>query len=143
MKTKLILALSLCLFAFSVNAQSVLGKWKTFDDKTGEAKSIVEITERKGKLYGKVVQLLNPKMQDAKCKDCPDGKAGKPIIGTEVLYNLTKSGDKYDGGKILDPASGKVYKCNIQLGDKNTLNVRGYVGFSLIGRTQTWKRVTE
>lgn len=143
MKTKLILTISLLLFTVTANAQSVLGKWKTFDDKTGDAKSIVEITERNGKIYGKVIELLNPEMKNMKCKDCPGDDKGKPVVGIEVLKGLSKNGDKYDDGKILDPSSGKVYKCNIQLDGKNTLKVRGYIGFAAIGRTQTWERVKE
>lgn len=143
MKTKLILAFSLLILTVSANAQSVLGKWKTFDDATGEAKSIVEITERNGKIYGKVVKLLNPKMAGLKCKDCPGADKDKPVVGIEVLKGLSKNGNKYDDGKILDPSSGKIYKCNIQLDGKNTLKVRGYIGFAALGRTQTWQRVEE
>lgn len=143
MKTRLILVFGLLLLTMSVNAQTVLGKWKTFDDKTGEAKSIVEITERNGKIYGKVIQLLNPKMKNLKCQDCPGVDKDKPVVGIEVLKGLSKNGDKYDGGKILDPSSGKVYKCNIQLDGKNSLKVRGYIGFAALGRTQTWQRVED
>lgn len=143
MKTKLIFTISLLLLTTTISAQSVLGKWKTFDDETGEAKSIIEITERGGKIYGKIIELLNPKMKNMKCKDCPGADKDKPVVGIEVLKGLSKSGKKYDGGKILDPASGKVYKCNIQLDGNNTLKVRGYIGFAAIGRTQTWQRVTE
>lgn len=143
MKAKLIVAISLLFLTVSVNAQSVLGKWKTFDDETGDAKSIVEITERNGKVYGKVIKLLDPKKANMKCKDCPGADKDKPVVGIEVLKRLSKNGDKYDGGKILDPASGKVYKCNIQLDGKNTLKVRGYIGFAALGRTQTWKRAED
>lgn len=143
MKTKLILAFSLLLLATTASAQTVLGKWKTFDDETGDAKSIIEITERNGKIYGKIIELLNPKMKNMKCIDCPDADKDKPVVGIEVLKGLSKSGKKYDGGKILDPSSGKVYKCSIQLEGNNTLKVRGYIGFAAIGRTQTWKRVVE
>lgn len=143
MKSKFVLFLSLFLFAAAVNAQTVFGKWKTFDDKTGEAKSIVEITERNGKLYGKVIQLLNPAMKDMKCKDCPGTDKDKPIVGLEVLKGLSKDGDKYTDGKILDPASGKTYKCTVTLDGAKKLKVRGYIGFAALGRTQTWERVED
>lgn len=143
MKSRLILVISLFMLAVSANSQTVLGKWKTFDDKTGDAKSIVEITERGGKIYGKVVELLNPKMKDVKCKDCPGDDKGKPVVGIEVLKGLSKKGDKYEDGKIMDPASGKTYKCTLQLDGDNTLKVRGYIGFAALGRTQTWERVKE
>lgn len=143
MKTKLMLAISLLLLTVYVNAQTVLGKWKTFDDATGEAKSIVEITERDGRIYGKVIKLLNPKMANMKCKDCPGSDKDKLVVGIEVLKGLSKNGNKYDDGKILDPSSGKIYKCTVQLDGKNTLKVRGYIGFSALGRTQTWQRVED
>lgn len=143
MKLRLILVASLLLLTITVSSQNVLGKWKTFDDATGDAKSIVEITERNGKIYGKVIKLLNPKMANMKCKDCPGADKDKPVVGIEVLKGLSKNGNKYDDGKILDPSSGKVYKCNIQLDDENTLKVRGYIGFAALGRTQTWQRVEE
>lgn len=143
MKSRLILVISLFMLAVSANSQTVLGKWKTFDDKTGDAKSIVEIAERGGKIYGKVVELLNPKMKDMKCKDCPGDDKGKPVVGIEVLKGLSKKGDKYEDGKIMDPASGKTYKCTLQLDGDNTLKVRGYIGFAALGRTQTWERVKE
>lgn len=143
MKTKLTFIISLLLLATCVSAQTVLGKWKTFDDKTGDAKSIVQITERDDKIYGKIIELLNPKMKDMKCKDCPGNDKDKPVVGIEILKGLTKNGNKYEDGKILDPSSGKIYKCTLQLDGKNTLKVRGYIGISAIGRTQTWQRVEE
>lgn len=143
MKFRLILLACIWAITSSLSAQSVFGKWKTFDDKTNEAKSIVEITERDGKLYGKVIQLLNPAMKTLKCKDCPGADKGKPVEGLEVLKGLSKDGDKYTDGKILDPASGKTYKCTISLDGKDKLNVRGYIGFAALGRTQVWERVKE
>lgn len=143
MKFRLILLACIWAITSSLSAQSVFGKWKTFDDKTNEAKSIVEITERDGKLYGKVIQLLNPAMKTLKCKDCPGTDKGKPVEGLEVLKGLSKDGDKYTDGKILDPASGKTYKCTISLDGKDKLNVRGYIGFAALGRTQVWERVKE
>lgn len=126
---------------FTTQAQSVVGKWKTVDDETGEAKSIVEITESGGKIYGKVVEILNPAKKNAKCKDCTGEDKDKPILGLTIIKGLKKSGDEYTDGKILDPNKGKLYKCTVKLDGNDKLNVRGYVGISLIGRTQTWSRV--
>ncbi|UUC45393.1 DUF2147 domain-containing protein [Flavobacterium cerinum] len=126
---------------FTTQAQSVVGKWKTVDDETGEAKSIVEITESGGKIYGKVVEILNPAKKNAKCKDCTGEDKDKPILGLTIIKGLKKSGDEYTDGKILDPNKGKLYKCTVKLDGSDKLNVRGYVGISLIGRTQTWSRV--
>lgn len=139
---KIILAVIVALV--SVNfamAQDVTGKWKTVDDETGEEKSIVEIYKQNGKVYGKVVEILHKDKQDAKCIDCPGSDAGKPVLGLVIIKGLEKDGDEYDDGTILDPNNGKTYKCLMELESKNKLKVRGYIGFSLLGRTQYWTRV--
>lgn len=141
MKLKFTLLFTFIIIALSVQSQSVLGKWKTIDDATGDAKSIVEITERDGKIYGKVVELLNPAMKGLKCKDCEGADKDKPVLGIEVIKGLKKDGDKYTDGKILDPSSGKLYKCNVTLDGADKLKVRGYVGISAFGRNQIWHRV--
>lgn len=135
------------LFVFagiiSMQAQSVIGKWKTIDDETGAAKSIVEIYQNNGKVYGKVVQILEKGKEDKVCDQCKGDKKNKPIKGMVIIDGLSKNDDEWDGGKILDPKSGKEYKCVISLENENKLKVRGYVGFSLLGRTQYWTRVKE
>lgn len=122
-------------------AQDVFGKWKTIDDETGEAKSIVEIYQQNGKVYGKVIEILNPSKKNATCVDCPGDAKGKPILNLVILKDLKKDGKEYSGGTILDPSNGKVYKCLIALENSDKLKVRGYVGFSLLGRSQYWHRV--
>lgn len=139
-KTLVTFALIICA-VLTASAQDVVGKWKTIDDETGEAKSIVEIYKQDGKVYGKVVEIIDPAKRDATCKDCPDDAKGKPILGLVILKGLEKDGNEYSGGTILDPNNGKVYKCLIALEDANKLKVRGYVGFSLLGRSQYWERV--
>ena len=125
---------------FSASAQ-VTGKWKTIDDETGEEKSIVEIYEKDGKVYGKVVEILNPAKKDAKCTKCKGSDKDKPILGLVIIKGLEKDGDEYTDGDILDPNKGKTYSCTIKLDGKDKLDVRGYLGFSFIGRSQTWHRV--
>ncbi|WP_420573939.1 DUF2147 domain-containing protein [Kordia sp.] len=122
-------------------AQSVVGKWKTIDDETGEAKSIVEIYEENGKIYGKVVDILNPAKRDGLCEKCKGDRKNKPVLGMQIINGLKKDDDEYKGGKILDPEKGKEYKCKIWLDsdDKNKLYVRGYIAF--LYRTQNWYRV--
>lgn len=137
---KKIVTLFVLLGCFQLNAQSVLGKWKTIDDKTGKPKSIVEIYEKNGKVYGKVLDILNPAMRDGKCEKCEKEYKDKPILGLVLITGLEKDGDEYNGGRILDPESGNLYKCMIKLTGKDKLEVRGYMGFSLIGRSQTWVR---
>lgn len=134
----------LCLFIaglFSAQSQSVVGKWKTFDDGTGEAKSIVEIIEKDGKIYGKVMEILNPEKRHAKCQNCSGEDKDKPVLGLTIIKGLSKEGTTYSNGKILDPNNGKLYKCTISLDEHDKLNVRGYIGVSLLGRTQIWSRV--
>jgi uncharacterized protein (DUF2147 family) len=124
----------------SVTAQ-VTGKWKTIDDETGQAKSIVEIYEQNGKIYGKIVEILNPAKKESKCDKCSGSDKGKPINGLVIIKGLTKDGDEYTDGDILDPQKGKLYSCTIKLDGKDKLSVRGYVGISMLGRSQTWHRV--
>lgn len=123
-------------------ATDIFGKWKTIDDETGEAKSIVEITEKGGKAYGTVVEILNPDRKNAVCDQCSssDKRKGQKVEGMVILTGLEKESDGWDDGQILDPNNGKVYDCKVaRKGDK--LEVRGYLGWSLIGRTQTWLAV--
>ncbi|AXG74319.1 DUF2147 domain-containing protein [Flavobacterium arcticum] len=126
---------------FSATAQGVVGKWKTIDDETGEAKSIVEIYEQNGKIYGKVIEILNPAKKSAKCTKCKGADKDKPIEGLVIIKGLEKDGDEYTDGDILDPNKGKLYSCTIKLDGKDKLDVRGYLGFSFIGRSQTWTRM--
>ncbi len=138
---KNILSLVFCLFAFSLMAQNdYVGTWKTVDDTDGATKSHFEIYEKDGKLYGKVVKLLEAATTDV-CTDCPGDKNGKNLVGMELLMGLEKDGDYWSDGEIIDPADGKVYSCYIELEEKDKLKVRGYIGFSLLGRTQYWYRV--
>ncbi|SDH65831.1 hypothetical protein SAMN05421846_101454 [Chryseobacterium taeanense] len=115
------------------------GKWKTIDDETKQAKSIVEIYKKGDQYYGKVSQLLI-KPANPNCVDCKDDRKNKPILGMEIIRGLKKDGDEFTGGTITDPKTGKTYKCTIKK-DGDNLNVRGYLGFSLLGRTQTWHKV--
>ena len=124
-------------------ANSPLGRWKTVDDITGKAKSIVLIWEQNGKLFGRVQKLLNPDPQDPnpRCVDCSGEKKGKPVVGMQIMQDLSKDGDGWSGGTILDPATGKIYKCLVSVLDGGAkLKVRGFIGVSLLGRTQYWQR---
>ena len=122
---------------------SPVGRWRTVDDVTGKAKSIVTIWEENGKLYGRVQNLVDPDPKDPnpRCEDCTGDQKNKPVIGLRILWDLQKDGDGWSGGTILDPANGKTYKCLLQLEDGGTkLKVRGFIGVSLLGRTQYWQR---
>ena len=121
--------------------QSPIGTWKTIDDETKQAKSYVEIFEKDGKLYGKVTKILTKGKEDAKCTDCSGALKNKPILGMQILSGLKKDGKEWNGGKIIDPNSGKEYKAKMSLNGNDKLDVRGFIGISLVGRTQTWQRV--
>ncbi len=134
-----LLSLGLIAAGAAHASDGVIGTWKTIDDETKEAKALVQISEVGGEYQGKIVKLF--KNPDAKCDKCDGDRKDKPINGMTILWNLKKSGDTYEGGKILDPKSGKIYSSKAKLadGDKK-LEVRGFLGVALLGRTQTWER---
>lgn len=139
---KIILASFVFLFGILSYSQSVTGTWKTIDDKTMKEKSYVKLYETKsGKIQGDVSKILTKGKEDAKCTDCKGDKKDKPIQGMTIMWGMEKMGDEWVNGRILDPNSGKEYSCKMKLTDKNTLEVRGFMGISLLGRTQTWYRV--
>lgn len=126
-------------------AQSIVGQWKTVDDETGKTKSIVELYNDNGKIYGKIVKLLLPEDQNKPCIKCTGKDYNQPIEGLVFVKGLSKDKDanEYEGGTIFDPEKGKEYKCKMWI-DKDapdTLNVRGYIAFFY--RTQNWYRVTD
>lgn len=125
-----------------------VGTWKQIDDVSGKAKSIIEITDSGGKLQGKVTKVMNLSPEELAqggehptCKLCEGKLKNQPIEGMVILYDVSKDGAVWDGGKIVDPKSGKVYKVKLTLnGDGQKLDVHGYIGFALLGRSQTWVR---
>jgi uncharacterized protein (DUF2147 family) len=121
-----------------------VGHWRTFDDVTGKVTSIVVIREENGKLGGEIEKLVDPDPADhnPRCLRCEGDAKGKPLIGLRILWNLRRDTDQWTGGRILDPDNGKVYRCDITLEDRGRrLRVRGFIGFSVLGRTQYWLRV--
>jgi len=138
------------LAAFAINATDVpirlspVGRWRTVDDKTGKPRSIVRIWEENGKFFGRVEQSLNPERAGRRCDKCTDERKDQLIVGMTIIRNLRQDGDEYSGGDIVDPDNGKIYRCKLSLKEHgNILSVRGYLGASLFGRTQTWKREPE
>jgi uncharacterized protein (DUF2147 family) len=123
------------------DAQSPIGLWKTVDDKTGKARAMVRIYVQDGKYFGRIEQSFTPGADTRVCAVCTDERKDQPIIGLVIIRNLTPRGGEYGGGDILDPDNGSVYRCKFHL-DQNgmILVVRGYIGISLLGRTQTWQR---
>lgn len=138
------IALLLAAMPMAAFAQNTpVGKWRTIDDKTGKVKSIVEIYETdKGTLAAKVLQVLDSdKGPNPLCDACKGENHNKPITGMVIAWGLAHEGNSWDDGKIMDPHNGKVYSARMTLIDGGRkLDVRGYMGFSLLGRTQTWIR---
>lgn len=122
---------------------SPVGRWKTVDDVTGKAKSVVVIWEENGKLYGRIQKLVDPDPNDPnpRCEECTGDQKGKRVIGLRILWDLCRDSNGWSGGSILDPANGKTYKCQLSVEDGGRkLKVRGFIGVSLLGRTQYWLR---
>jgi uncharacterized protein (DUF2147 family) len=128
------------ILSFSTQTATIEGTWITQDDETGRQKSEVLIYKENGKLYGKITKLLLPEDEGKKCVNCKGKNKDQPIEGMVIIKDLTLEDDTWEDGTILDPKSGKVYDCYIGFQDSNTLKVRGFLGFSLLGRTQIWKR---
>ena len=119
------------------------GLWKTIDDETKVEKSLVRISDNAGVYTGKIEKILSDK-PDAKCLECSDERKDQPVQGMTIIRNVKASADDkglWDSGDILDPNNGKIYKVRLKLADGGKkLEVRGYVGAPLLGRTQTWIR---
>lgn len=137
---KTILTFTLFLFSISMNSQTIFGKWHSTNEETGKVDSVIEVYEKNGKAFAKVVEIKNPDRKNALCDLCQGKNKNKPILGLNILTGLEKDDDEWSGGKILDPRNGKVYKCYIKLEDPNKLKIRGYIGFALIGKTAYWTR---
>jgi len=138
MRRLLLFTFLMCPFWAFSQINNIVGSWKTIDDKTGEAKSIVRIyKETDGKYYGKIEKLfLNP---DGKCDNCKGADKGKPILGMVIITEMKEKGDKLDGGFILDPANGEKYYVTIYYEKDGRLKLRGSLDkLGMLGRNQYW-----
>ena len=146
MTNKLLLSLLLCfltVFSYFAHADnSPVGLWKTIDDSTGKPRSLIRISDKNGELFATVEKVLLPsdKPNDT-CDKCEGARKDKPLIGMMIMDGMKAKGDIYEGGHILDPDNGKVYKCKIKLDSTGKqLDVRGFISVSLFGRSQIWMR---
>ncbi len=124
-------------------SESPVGLWRTIDDKTGKEKSLVRIVEANGELRATIEKLFREPHEEPNpnCDKCPGERKNKPVLGMMIMTGLKKSGSEYDGGEILDPANGKTYRVKMWTAEGGKkLNVRGFIGVSLLGRTQVWIR---
>lgn len=124
--------------------QEIFGMWKTIDDRTGNPKAIIDIYEKKGKMYGKVVRIVEKGKENSLCTKCDGDLKDKPVVGMQIIDGAEHKGDGvYKGDTLFDPEQAMTFRCKIWLDPDNSdqLKVRGYLAF--IYRTQTWVRVTE
>jgi uncharacterized protein (DUF2147 family) len=137
--------LSLAVAAYAAT-DTPAGTWTQVDDATGKPKSIIEITEQPdGTLQGAVKQVLfSDQGPHPVCDKCEGERQGKPVEGMVIMWGVKQDGGVWDGGQILDPHNGKIYKVKLSLKDGGQkLDVRGYIGMPMLGRTQTWIRKTD
>lgn len=132
----LLLLLLLAAPAFAQN--SIVGTWRTIDDETGEPRSLVRITEQNGTVVGHIVRLLP---EGRVCEDCAPQFDGRDLRGVQVISGLRRDGSEWSGGRITDPKNGRTYRLKARLDGPNRLRLRGFIGVSALGRTQTWERV--
>ncbi|MEN8704150.1 MAG: DUF2147 domain-containing protein [Polaribacter sp.] len=128
------------LFAFTLNAQSIFGKWNSTNDETGEIDSVIEIYKKNNKAFAKVVKIMDPSRQNSVCTACEGENKNKRILGLDILTGLEKNDDEWSGGEILDPRNGSVYNCYIKLVKKDKLKIRGFIGVAIFGKTKYWER---
>ncbi|MEX0288392.1 MAG: DUF2147 domain-containing protein [Flavobacteriaceae bacterium] len=139
--------LVLCLFVFFCQtsiAQSIFGRWKTIDDRTGQPKAVVNVYEEDGLMYGKIEAILEEGKEDAVCVKCDGERKDQPIVGMTIIEGLKKNeDDEWKGKTLFDPEQAMTFRCKVWLNpdNSNELKVRGYLAF--LYRTQTWLRVAE
>ena len=131
--------LSTSVFAVSLNGT----QWQTIDDKTGEKKAVMQLSENGGKVTGKILKVLDKEKADALCTKCPGSLKNKPVEGLQILSGFKADGNnQWSDGKLVDPESGKTYSGKLTLSDNGqSLKLRGFVGTPVFGRSQTWQRI--
>ncbi len=138
----LILALGLAVPAIGAEVPaSPVGLWKTIDDHTNQPRGLVRVYEEDGRFFGRVERSLMPEDAGKTCTACTDERRNQPVVGMVIMRNIRLVDGRYGDGDILDPESGTIYQCEFSLeGDGSRMVVRGYVGISLLGRSQSWLR---
>ncbi|MDP9171273.1 MAG: DUF2147 domain-containing protein [Acidobacteriota bacterium] len=120
---------------------SPVGLWKTVDDKTHKTRGLVRVFEKDGALFGRIESDFDTKEAAEVCTKCDGDRKDKPVVGLTIMRGMKKRDSDYGGGDILDPETGTVYRCKMTLEDGGKrLVVRGFIGISLLGRSQTWFR---
>lgn len=154
-----IIPLFFVLFSFQLLAEnsterpaesSPVGQWRTIDDVDKKERAIIEIYQKDNKLFGKIIKAFPREGDKPLCENCEGADKGAPMIGLEILKNVSQEAltKTWSGGTILDPKNGKIYKVYLELQDDEgkkdaQLKVRGFIGWSILGRTQYWYRLEE
>jgi uncharacterized protein (DUF2147 family) len=124
----------------------IVGTWKTIDDETHKPRALVRIEEHDGVLSGRIVKLFRDPGEDPNpvCVDCSGVRHNQPVLGMTILWDFHAHGDSWGGGEVLDPEGGSIYRANLRLRDNESrLEVHGYIGISVLGRSQMWERAAE
>lgn len=135
----ILVLLCFCTLAYS---QSIEGIWRSVDDEDGKDKSHIKIYVKNNQYFGEIINLLDAD-NNTLCTACKGANKDQPIVGMTILWDMDPEDNKYEGGRILDPKSGKDYSCILELQGDEKLKVRGYIGTPFIGRTQYWYKVSE
>jgi uncharacterized protein (DUF2147 family) len=125
---------------------SAVGLWEQVDEKSGKPESWFKITERNGAYEGNIVKIFFKPGEDENwvCDKCEGAERGKPVLGLALIKGMQRSGSSYENGTIMDPRDGAVYRALMKLSpDGQKLEVRGYLGISLFGRSQVWNRLPD
>jgi uncharacterized protein (DUF2147 family) len=139
-------AMVVCVFglpalAFDPAPITPTGLWRTHDDKTGKPRGFVRVYEENGEIFGKIESSLDPADAKERCEKCSGARKNQPVIGLVILRGMKKTSQEYSGGDILDPDTGVVYRCRFRmLEEGKKLELRGYLGVSVFGRSQVWIR---
>ena len=134
-----IFLLTILLLSTTSKGQTILGEWETYSDKTQKKIAVIEIYQTDDIYFAKITEYLG-KNKNEICENCTGDKKDQPLVGLVVIENLKKDGKEFNGGSILNPESGELYKCYLELIHDDKLKVRGFLGFSIFGRTQYWYR---
>lgn len=141
--TLMVFIVLLSVSGCSADLSSPVGLWKTIDDNSGKPTGLIRIALVDGQYQAKIEKIFPDPGEDPtpRCLKCEGTRQNQPVIGMTFMWGITKQGDEYQGGEILDPKTGKIYRARLKLeeGGKK-LNVRGFIGFSLLGRSQVWYR---
>jgi uncharacterized protein (DUF2147 family) len=139
----LLLLLALSSQSARAGEPTAAGLWRTIDDSSGKPRGLVRITEVNGQYQGRLEKTFPQPGEDPnpKCDNCSGSRRDQPVIGMTILWGMSKQGEEYQNGEVLDPENGKIYRAKMKLEDGGkALHVRGFIGISLLGRTQIWVR---